>query len=295
MNEELENTGEIEELETEGLAPEGEKTEKPEGEPETEGEKSEGEIEGETEGEGEAEVETVVQEINGVEWELPADVAKAVMQERDYTQSKQALAEEKRNFEATKAEYEERLVSDKEFTDLQIEHQSVQTELNKYESANWDELEAENPENANRHWRNYQLLQKREADLKEKVTEKHNERTQVAQQKIAKRIEQAKTYAEKNIPDWSPNLANKIEAYALSQGFDQASLLTNLSPALMKTLYDGYMGQEIKAKVAKPKAKGNVVPLKKVKAKSGTQTNRKDPDKMSFQEYEEARKSGTLK
>lgn len=217
-------------------------------------------------------LETV--EIDGVEYEVPEALKRSIMLNKDYTHKTQAIAEEKRLLEEQRQLFEQ--TKERTQEDLKFEAQLYQLEdqLKQYETLDWANLEqTSDPDTVNSHWRQFQLLKDRKNDLNAQVKERQTQRSQEAQQAVAKRIEDTRAFAEKNIEGWSPALANEIEAYAISQGYSQESLLTNLSPALLKTLHDGYQGNKLltKAKtLTKPKA--TIKPTKKVGAKSSGTT-----------------------
>lgn len=233
----------------------------------------------------------VIIERDGVEYEVPERLKSEFMQSKDYTQKTQKLSEERRALEEAKVQFEEERKRDEEDFKLQAQVHSLDDQLSKYENVDWTQLEQTDPEAANSHWRQFQMLKDRKTDLNQKVTQRQTERSQAAELARANRIEEANKFAADN--GWSKELANEIQEYALSQGWTQESLMTNLSPALLKSLHDGLEGQKIKSKVAKPaKKKVKVKPLRTVKAKSGTQTTRVNLAEAPMADYYKARQRG---
>lgn len=249
------------------------------------------ETDADEDGEEEEEIPTAIVEVDGEEFEVPESLKSAIMRNKDYTQKTQELSAFRRDLEEERKLFEEERKRDEEDFKLQAQLLSLEDQLKTYETVDWTQLEQTDPEAANSHWRQFQMLKDRKNDLGSQVEKRQTERSQTAQQTLAKRVEETKEFAEKNIEGWDAALASEIEAFAIEQGFTQESLLTNLSPALVKALHVGLQGQKMKSKVAKPaKKKTAVKPLRKVRAKSGVQTSRKDPEDMTYAEYEAWRK-----
>ena len=239
-----------------------------------------------------AELETViVTGDDGQQYEVPKAIAPAIMKNADYTQKTQTHAEAVRQFEAQKREFEETRKRDEQDFKAQAAVHAVEEQLKTYENVDWNRLSEEQPEEVDRHWRNFQMLKEQRNDLKATVEQRASERTQQQQASQAERVEQVNAHIRNNIPEWSTDLANGIEAYATSIGWQPDSLMSNLTPQLLQTLYDGYRGQQALAKAVKPQPQKNVVPLKTVKAKAGASASRKSPDKMTMDEYAAWRKA----
>lgn len=244
--------------------------------------------------EEEQEAAFVTVEYDGVEYDVPEALQSAIMKNKDYTTKTQEISQIRRSLEEDRTRFEEERKRDNEDFELQAQVYHLNSQLKTYEGVNWAQLEQDNgPDFANSHWRQYQLLKDQKNDLDAKVTERNQQRSQSAEQALATRLEETKQFAEKNIEGWSPQLASEIEAYAVGLGFTQESLLTNLSPMLLKALNDGFQGHKIRtsAKTKQP-VKKVVAPTKTVRAKSGPAARPKDPAQMTMKEYEQWRKAG---
>ena len=228
---------------------------------------------------------------DGNEWEVPASILPALMKDKDYRQNTQGVAEQRKALEMERKDWQERQKRDEEDFKLEGELFNVTKTLESYKDVDWTRLENDDPDNAARHFRQWQMLKDKANELTQAKQQRQAEKSQEAQQNLAKRLEETQTFAAKNIPNWSAELANEIEAYAVSAGFDENSIMNNLTPQFLKVLYDGYTASKIAKKAAKPTAtKSNVTPLRKVKASSGSATTM-DPDKMSMPDYIKWRKS----
>lgn len=231
---------------------------------------------------------------DGSEYEVDEAIAKAVMLNKDYTQKSQANAELSRRLAEREQQIEESSKRSEEDFQMEAQLYQLNDQLKQYENVDWGSLNQSMAlEEVQGHWMKFQQLQNQKNDLQKKVSDRQTERSQAAQSVRSKRVEETRQWAEKNIEGWSPDLANQMEAYAIEQGFDQESFLTNLSPALLKTLHDGFTGNKIKQKAATiQKAQKAKTIVKKVAGKSKTETNPKDLSGASMDDYVKARKSG---
>jgi len=136
------------------------------------------------------------------------------------------------------------------------------------------------------------MLRQRRDELAQSKQGRVQEKSQAAQHDVAKRFEEAKEWAVKNIPNYGPELLTKLDEYTESVGIDSNTLRSNMSPAYIRMIYDGFVGHQIRSKAAnKTPQKSNVTPLKQIKAKS-TGTNRIDLTTASMSDYYKARKKG---
>lgn len=262
-------------------------------EPETEGEEdSDDNAEEGVEGEDEAEYVTVTAE-DGTEYEVPKSLAGSFMKERDYRQKTQTLAEQRREFEAERQQWVESQKHDEEDFKLASEVYSIDQQLKQYEGVDWNRLDTDDPDASQRHWRQYQMLRQRKEDLGRAQSERQTQRSEAAQQELAKRVQETRDYAQANIPNWSDGLLNEIEDYAVTKaGMTREAIVANLSPAFMQVLHDAFMAQKIKDNANKPRRVTQTVkPTKRIKSKSSG-TNRVDLSEASIEDYQRLRRQG---
>lgn len=295
----MDNSDKLPDLETEGEAleevQEGEDAEGDveEAEAEAAADEQEGE-DGEGEGDEAEEIELVSwTDDDGVEWEIPKAVQPALLRTRDYRSKTQALSAERRQLAEQREQFEQERQRDDE--DFQLQAQLYQTEasLKQYESVDWNALHDTDPD-ADKHWRNYQLLKDRRNDLSMQVRDRQTKRTEQADKATSTRLQQTQEFAETNIPGWSQEVAAEIERYAIDKGYTQESLMINLSPQLLAVLHDGLQAEKIRANAKrqpKPKGSSNVRPLKTTKGRSGIERPA-DLSKVSMKDYYAARKRG---
>lgn len=264
--------------------------------PETEDGSEDGDFTETAEEEGEGQEVALIEweDDDGNVYEVPETLKSSLMKDKDYRQKTQAVAQKRKEIEAREAELEVLRQRDEEDLKLAGQLQSIEEQLKAYENVDWEALEQNDPDNAARHFRQRQLLKDRKQDLAAASQQRAQERLQAAQQSVAKRLEQTEQWVNENIPNWGLELMDDLREYATQTvGWELDDLQQAMSPQVMKMLYDGFTGHQVKKKATnlKGKAKSKVVPLKTVNAKSG-KTTRTDLSTADMDAYVQARKRG---
>lgn len=255
-----------------------------------------------------ADSETVKVEYDGAEFEVPKALEKAIMQQRDYTQKTQAIADERRSIseikQATAAVGKlthDELEATVQLTTAQKQYQGISKALDQYSNVDWAAWEMRDYEDFKRGENQYRQLQGQERTARAQVEqltglirETGTKRQQAAQEELTKRTKAISQFAEKSIPGWNAELDSKIGEFAKSElQVDDVWMAQNLTPQVYRTAWLAYVGHQSlnKANQAKPKAAkaGSLKPLSKVKSKTGS-SGRKSIEDMSFKEYEAFRK-----
>lgn len=258
---------------------------------ETEGDELEADTEGDDETEGDSaseELATIVAD-DGTEYQVPKSLESMFLKNKDYTQKSQANAERAKALEAQAAEIEERLKATDEELDMRATLKTVEKQLAEYEKLSpqdWEYHETQDPLGTQRHWRQFQLLQAEKAKLAGTLTEKQNARSQVAQQDLAKRVEETNAFAQKNIPGFKPELTDELVKFAQAEGVPDEQLRSLWSPTFFKILHRAWIGEQtLKTKVKPaPKPAETAKPLKTIAAKSNPKPSGLD-DRLSIEEW----------
>jgi hypothetical protein len=196
----------------EGAADEGETdagTEDGQDGAEGDGELGDGE-EGEGEGaEGESEF-AEVEDDDGAKHKIPAKLKAAFLKNADYTQKTQQHAETVRAFEA------QQTVAREVINEL-AELKGIDRQLAEYKKVDWDAFQAQNPDQANSAWRQFQLLKEQREEAVNAVQKKAGEVTEAQQRERAKLVEAGRQQLQKDIPGWSDKLASDVVQYGASK------------------------------------------------------------------------------
>mgnify|MGYP001609832734 CR=1 FL=1 len=241
----------------------------------------------EAEGAGaEPEVEYAEIERNGKKYQVPKELESEFLMQADYTKKTQATAAREKELAAR----EERVTQQAQFTEEELTERAtlvnVSNELQKYQNVDWDALENEDPMSAQKHWRTFQTLQQQYGQLNHNLGQRQEHRTREAQQDIAKRIEETRSFAQKEIPGWSPEVDNKILDFTQTMGISKEAIVQAMNPQVYKVLHLAWVGSQALNKSAtapKPTTTVPPKPLTTVSAKGGTVS--KDIADMNMDEY----------
>lgn len=210
-------------------------------------------------------------------YRVPRELKTAVEEWRSATTKKeQSVADERKTLEA--ARLQQVKASDAEL-DARAQLRTVNAELERFKAfdfAQFQLLHQTDPVGADEAWAYKQDLKDRQTALNETINKAAAERTEFAQQDLAKRVQETLAEAPKIIPGWKPDTGNqtieKLVQFAHSQGIPEQALKDNWSPALLKLLHRASIGEQSLQKAAAPPPKAPpaeaVVPLTTVSTKN---------------------------
>lgn len=214
-------------------------------------------------------------EHDGKTYKVPKALKGHLMKDKDYTQGKQALADSRRALEAEQAKIEERSKATDEELDTRASLRAVNAELERFKTYDWNAYQLhrqQDPLAAEEAWNYAQHMRDQKAQLEGKIGQAQTQRTQAAQQAIAKRIEDTNAALAKEIPDWTPAMAEKAVRFALEQGVPGRVLGEIWSPAAYKLLRKAEIGDQLEKRQATPPKPAQVAtpvaPLQVVAAKA---------------------------
>ena len=242
-------------------------------------------------------------------YRVPKELKTAVEEWRSATTKKeQSVADERKTLEAARLKQVE--ASDAEL-DARASLRSVAAEIERLKAYDWNVYQQHrnlgingqpaDPMGADEAWNYKQHLEKQATDLKASINKATEERTGLAQQDLAKRVQETLDYAAKEIPGWKPEVTDKLVKYAQERGVPEDVLKSNWSPTFYRILHDARIGSMALAKqAAAPKTSAPartepIAPLTVVAAKSATAarpTLRELADAGRMDEYVAARKAG---
>ena len=278
-------------LEAEDVAPEAVEVEETQVEEvlDNEAEADEAEATEETDSEPAAS-EFVSIEYDGQEFEVPPVLKDAFMRQSDYTQKTQTVAEQRKSLEAQAAALtQQQELQQQTFEDV-AHVKAIDQQIEQYNALNWPEL--------------YQQDVGQAATLDHQKRELENQRQQTINrlnQNQAKALENQRVEHErmreegqkvlsKEIDNWTPELAQTIAAYGVSQGLNEQAVANIVDPVHVKLIDKARKYDELvaKQKAAAPKAEP---PKSAVKVKGKRAAVTKDPDKMSTEDWLKMRNS----
>jgi hypothetical protein len=204
----------------------------------------------------------------------PKGLKDGVLMHKDYTQKRQTDAETARQKAAELEAREAEINHLHEATEAEVEAKAglkhIKAELDRFKDYDFAAYQAhyqQDPMPAQQAWAYKQDLLSQQAQFEGTITKTQQERTAKAQQETAKRWQETGAYAQKSIPGWSNDLANKVLGYAETEGVPKAFLERNMSPVLIRLMHRAYIGEQTLSRPAQKAPAPTPEPLKIVAAK----------------------------
>lgn len=222
-------------------------------------------------------------EHDGEKYRVPKKLKDAFLLQADYTRKTQALAEERKGFEAERTQAAQRAQVHQAVLDEVADVRHIDKQLAQFQNLDWATLAESDPLQAQKlDLMHRQLISQRER-LVGSITQKEQALALDEQQSAAKQVEQIRQYAQREIPGWSPEYDRSLKQYAIELGFKPENLrITN--PLSLKLLHDSYTLRQLTAKqTTKPKPEAQEKPVTKITSQRAVA--QKDPDKMSTEEW----------
>ena len=266
-------------LEAEDAAPEAVEAEETQVEEvsDTEAETLEVEATEETDGEPAA-PEFVSIEYDGQEFEVPPVLKDAFMRQSDYTQKTQTVAEQRKSLEAQAAALtQQQELQQQTFEDV-AQVKAIDQQIEQYNALNWPELYQQDAAQAGILNHQKQELESQRQQTINRLNQNQAKALENQRVEHARMREEGQKVLSKEIDNWTPELAQTIAAYGVSQGLNEQAVASIIDPVHVKLIDKARRYDELvaKQKAAAPKAEP---PKSAVKVKGKRAAVTKDPDK----------------
>jgi hypothetical protein len=189
--------------------------------------------------------ETFELEVDGEKFVLPKKLEKGFLQEKDYTQKSQTLAEQRRSLEM--AQRQQRIAAMS--TDFQKEVASDVQQMSMIDWAlnqrvDWNSMSTDE---AFRKKLELDSLKDEKARLEKQIDGKKSEWGNKQAQEIAKLRAESLETIKKRIPGWTDTSAKELREYGLSEGMTEEELNSILDPRHVSILWKAQQYEKLKA------------------------------------------------
>jgi hypothetical protein len=247
------------------------------------------EVAGDNDDSGQPEaIEYVTLERNGKQFQVPKELEGEFLMQGDYTKKTQTVAERAKELDAREQRIAQQAEASEAELDARAKLRSVTEQLAAYEkltTEDWNAHELNDPIGTRQHERAFQALKAQKAELEGNLSKAGAERTEKAQQDLAKRVQETLEAAPKIIPGLTPETRaatiEKLLAHAHSKGIPEQVIKANWSPTFLGLLYEAHIGAQAIAKQSAPKPAANtpaIAPLATVKAQASPAPSRSVAD-----------------
>lgn len=247
-------------------------------------EQSEEELQSEEQDEDDSEVV----EIDGKSYKVPKELKDMVLMHKDYTQKTQKVAEDRRAVEERAQALQQREQVMAQTFDKAVEFREVQNRLAQFEQIDWQGLAEQDPVQAQKLHFQYTQLQ-RDAQSKWNALQQANSQVeQLTAEQRQQQLQQAEKDLKDRLPDFRPQLAEKIVKTAKdAYGFSPQELEGLTDARHVHVLHDAMKWRELQAQ--KPKAMRAVADAPRAIKPSAAQ-----PKRTNQAASERLRKSGRM-
>lgn len=206
------------------------------------------------------------------------------LMQADYTRKTQEVAEARKQAEAERQVFEtERQVHMQNLQEVAT-MRAIEMQLQNFAQVNWQQLADQDPVQAMKLDHQMRALQSQREQLRASVAQRYEQFTQMQQQEAARQLAEGQKVLQRDIPGWGPELASKLSAFALANGYTEREVSAIRSPAMVRSLYREYQMAEAKKQATKRPVQVQAAPVTRVNTASKSKAAI-DPDKLSPEQW----------
>ena len=244
-----------------------------ESEPEEAAEEGDEESEtGDEQSEADSESGTVEVDYDGEVYEVPKRIKDAIMATKDYTEKTQSLAEERKSYEAERADFSQYMEASRAQSDKLANLAALDRQLESFNAYDWNAAFDADITAATKLQHQAQMLQSQRDQMVGEISQAEEERKALQHQNMVRTAERTDKALASKVANWGPERKAELGKFAVETLGIPAAMVQNAvtEPEIMALHYAeiGFRTtQQVKAKAkadAKPK---KAAPSVKLKAK----------------------------
>jgi hypothetical protein len=212
---------------------------------------------------GEDELEDWEEE--GKTYKVPKPLKPHLLRNKDYTQSKQQLAEQRKADEAARKDFEQEQTFHRENIVTVAKITNMDEQLKAFRAITPEQWAQMDPAQASKLQIKFNLLKDQKESLVGELRQKQHQALEKQRTTFAKQFEDGQARIAAKIPGWSDEFAGKLTAYGVEQGLSvdelEALIPKENGHAHVGVLRKAYLYDQLVAKQrARPKADAEVTP-----------------------------------
>ena len=219
--------------------------------------------------------DVVEMEIDGTVYEVPKALEKGFLQEKDYTQKSQTLADDRRQVEllqkqmaATNDQYAFAASIQDELTKIA----QLDSYIQQSDQLNWHEMSTDEMVRAKH---DLDSIQRQKDSLVETLTGKYKEHQDAQEQTRTELLSKGAEVLKAAIPGWDDAKQKEMRDYATANGYTEQELAGVTDPRMIKTLWKAKQFDELKAGAENAKVTLKSAPSIKAKGRKDTMSKEK--------------------
>lgn len=189
-------------------------------------------------------------ELDGAKYVLPKTLEKAVMQQKDYTQKTQELAEQRRLIEARDAQIRLSMLDQSFSQEVAMERQQISMFDAALESAKTTDWAKMSTDEIIRYKLQIDQWKEHRDALQKQIDLKRGEFDNKVKAEIDQYREKAMDTLKKSIPNWSDDMAKQVRSHALQDGYTEAEVNALNDPRIIRSLWKAAQYDQMKAKAS---------------------------------------------
>lgn len=166
----------------------------------------------------------------------------------DYTQKTQELANQRKQIETQAQLLQQQYQLQQQSIEQTAQLYAMDSQLKNYQQVNWDQWMDQDPVEASKGWQKFQMLRQNRDDVANQLQQSHVQYQQQSQGRLQQQLAEGAAQLQREIKNWSPELAKSLKANALEYGFTDTELDSVYDPRMVKVLHDAYQWRQLQSK-----------------------------------------------
>jgi hypothetical protein len=206
----------------------------------------------------------------GKKYKVPKELKDALLRQADYTRKTQEVAETRRAVIAQAQELQEQRMFHEASTQHMAKIARVDEVLSQYAGVNWQQLSAQDPQQAQQHWLAYQQAKDQRQVLAAELLNMGQLFEQRSGEQRQQMLDVGIKVLQQDIPNYAEVAPKLIEHGVKALGFDIDELSHISDPRVVKVLHKAYLYDQMQAAGKQPQAKKPVpqAPVPSIKGRS---------------------------
>ncbi len=198
----------------------------------------------------------------------PKGLKDGLMLKADHTRKTMEIAATRRELEQREQSLAQRAQADEADLHVRASLVAIDAEIAKLSNIDWDTWRRTDFYAAEAGKDRLAALKEGRQQAANYLHQRQDERQVVTQQETAKRLHETRTFAEKNIKGWTPEVDAEVTSFVLSKGIAPELFLGSVNPAIYELAHLAMIGAKTLSKPTVTKAPTPVPALKTVTGKS---------------------------
>ncbi len=205
--------------------------------------------------------DTVTVEIDGVEYDVAPGIKDSLMRTTDYTEKTQSLGEERRAYEAEKADFQQYMDATRAQSESMANLAALDQQLQSFQQYDWNAAFDADITSATKLQHQFQQLQSQREQLVGSIQHSELSRQAERHEQMVRTAERTDAELTKEIPNWGAERKSELGKFAVETlGFPSHMVSNAVTKSEIKTLHYAEIGYRMENKVkADAKAAGKKV------------------------------------